>query len=166
MTQREELIERIRDEQRQWRDLIGKVGRDRMNEPGPMGEWTFKDLVGHLAGWRARTVGRLEAAVAHRDEPPAPWPADMKDDDAINAWLRERDRARSLDDVLAEYDGSFDRLAAVATILADDALVTPGYFPWMGDAALADAPLFGHLHDEHEPAIRQWLRTRVERPTR
>ena len=27
-----------------------------MTEPGPMGEWTFKDLAAHLLGWRERTI--------------------------------------------------------------------------------------------------------------
>src|SRR5919201_4111436 len=103
-TDRTQLLDDIQREQRFWRDLVAQVGRDRMDEPGPMGEWTFKDLVSHLAGWRGRTLARLEALAAGRGEPPAPWPAELKDDDTINAWIRERDRNRPLDDVLAEYD--------------------------------------------------------------
>jgi len=163
MSDRKSLLERIRREQGLWRDLVRDVGRERMNEPGPMGAWTFQDLVSHLAGWRNRTLSRLEAAANGRAEPPAPWPAEMKDDDTINAWIREHDRARSLDDVLSDYDRSFDRLVAIATALPDDALTTPGRFGWMGDVALVDAPLFGHLHDEHEPAIRAWLASRKNR---
>src|ERR687884_707181 len=107
MSDRQDLVDKIRKEQRAWRDLVTEVGRDRMNEPGPMGAWTFKDLVSHLAGWRNRTLGRLEAAARGQPEPAAPWPAHMRDDDTINAWIRDRDRARSLDDVLADYDRSF-----------------------------------------------------------
>src|SRR5262245_32043991 len=110
---RAQLLQEIHDEQRLWRDLVAEVGRDRMDQPGPMGEWTFKDLASHLAGWRNRTLARLEAAAAGLPEPLAPWPSELKDDDPINEWIRERDRARSLDDVLADYDHSFDRLAAV-----------------------------------------------------
>jgi hypothetical protein len=161
MNDRRTLADRIRREQRLWRDLVGEVGRARMNEPGPMGTWTFKDLVSHLAAWRNRTLARLEAAASGQAEPPAPWPAPLQDDDSINAWIRERDLGRSLDDVLADYDRSFDRLAAVVAALPDEALVTPGRFAWMGDVPLVDAPLFGHLHDEHEPAIRAWLSSRA-----
>ena len=28
------------------------------------------------------------------------------------------------------------------------------------EEALGDANFFGHLHEEHEPPIREWLRTR------
>ncbi len=126
-----------------------------------MGEWTFKDLVSHLAGWRSRTLARLEAAAAGLDAPPPPWPREMNDDDTINDWLRERDRTRSLDEVLGDYDASFDRLAAIVMSLPEEAVTTAGHFEWMQGATLADAPLFGHLHEEHEPAIRAWLASRA-----
>jgi hypothetical protein len=159
---RDELLEDIQREQRVWRDIVAEVGRDRMNEPGPMGEWTFKDLVGHLAGWRGRTIARLEALANGRADPPTPWPPELKDDDSINAWIRVRDRKRSLDDVLTEYDRSFDRLAAVIRALPGEALVTPGYLPWRGDTRLLDVSFFGHLHEEHEQGIREWLSSRVK----
>ena len=157
---RKELIDDIQREQRVWRDIVAEVRRDRMNEPGPMGEWTFKDLVSHLAGWRNRTIARIEALANGRAEPPTPWPSELKDDDSINAWIRERDRQRSLDDVLAEYDRSFDRLAAVIRVLPDEALMTP--VPWMGDTRLLDVSFFGHLHEEHEGSIRDWLSSRAK----
>src|SRR5919204_4905427 len=94
---REQLINDIHSEQRFWRDLIAEVGRDRMDQPGPMGEWTFKDLASHLAAWRGRTLARLEALAEGRAEPPTPWPAELKGHDTIKAWIRERDRRRTLD---------------------------------------------------------------------
>jgi hypothetical protein len=168
MTQRDrdELIQRIHEEQRLWRELVAEVGRERMSEPGPMGEWTFKDLVSHLAGWRNRTLARLEAVARGRHTPADPWPSALTDDDAINAWIRDRDLDRSVDDLLADYDRSFERLAAVTAALPDDVLTAPGRFPWMGDIAFVDAPLFGHLHEEHEPAVRRWLRSRTDTPPR
>jgi hypothetical protein len=159
---RSHLIADIEREQRHWRDLVAEVGRERMNEPGPMGEWTFKDLASHLAGWRGRTVARLEALARGATEPPTPWPAELKDDDSINAWIRERDRSRSLDAALADYDQSFDRLAAAIGALPDDALMTPGLLPALGEGRLLDADFFGHLHKEHEGPVRDWLSSRVE----
>ena len=160
MKTRAQLLQEIRDEQLLWRDLVAEVGPGRMNEPGPMGQWTFKDLVSHLFGWRDRSLSRLEAAAADLPDPAAPWPSDLKDDDPINDWIRERDRKLSLDQVLANYDRSFDRLAAVIAAFSNDALMTPGHFKFFGDASLVDAQFFGHLHGEHEPSIREWLRTR------
>jgi hypothetical protein len=154
---REELRQRIRDEQQFWRSLVAAVGRDRMDEPGPMGDWTFKDLASHLAGWRNRNIARLEAAGRGTPEPRPPWPAELEDDDDINPWIRERDLARPLDDVLGDYDRSFDRLSAAIDALPDEAVTTRGYFGWMGDESVLETDWFSHLHDEHEPSIREWL---------
>ena len=61
MTTRDGLVRRIRDERTVWHTLLDEIGEDRMEEPGPMGDWTFKDLATHLLGWRQRTIDRIEA---------------------------------------------------------------------------------------------------------
>jgi hypothetical protein len=43
----------FRADRQVWGDLVAEVGRERMLEPGPMGEWTFKDMAAHLAAWIA-----------------------------------------------------------------------------------------------------------------
>lgn len=76
-----------------------------MLETGPMGDWTFKDLVDHLTAWRERTLQRLEAAAHGQPEPPAPWPADLDDNDDnaiddINAWFQQQSADKLLGEVL------------------------------------------------------------------
>ena len=156
---RTKVIANIRAERLWWANLVKEIGEDRMSEPGPMGEWTFKDLASHLLGWRDRTIARFEAAAAGRGEPPLPWPAELGDeeDDPINAWIHERTRDRPLRDVLDDVDRSYERLANAIAALPEDLVTRPDAFAWAGGEALADAQLFGHLHDEHEPAIRAWL---------
>ena len=43
-----ETLAAIERERAAWENLLAEVGEDRMLEPGPMGDWTFKDLVAHL----------------------------------------------------------------------------------------------------------------------
>jgi hypothetical protein len=157
---RADLIDRINADRVFWRELTEEVGRDRMNESGPMGEWTFKDLAAHLLGWRERTLDRLEAAAQARDEPPPPWPADLDDDDPINDWIQARHRDRSVEAVLDDVDRAYLRLRAVVETLPETALTDPDAFVWLGGESLAETDLFGHLHDEHLPSIRAWLATR------
>ena len=52
---RPRLVAQLKADQQAWRDLVAEVG-DRVAEPGPMGEWTFRDLAAHLMGWRERTL--------------------------------------------------------------------------------------------------------------
>jgi Mycothiol maleylpyruvate isomerase N-terminal domain len=160
MRTKAELLAAIRADQRFWRDLAAEVGPDRYAEPGPMGEWTFGDMAGHLAGWRKRTIARLEAASRGEPEPAAPWPPaidDATDDDAtINAWIHQHHAGRSPEDLVAEYDSSYDRLAAAIEALPDTVSTDPDGFPWIG-GPLVDADFTDHLHDEHVPSVRAWL---------
>lgn len=155
MRGRDELLARIEAERAAWRDLVNEVGRDRMEQPGPMGAWTFKDLAAHLTGWRERTIGRLEAGPGN--EPPPPWPAQLQSDDEINVWIHERQQDRPLQAVLADADSSYTRLAAAIAALPEADVTTPGRFSWLEGQSVTDRDFFGHFHDEHEADVRAWL---------
>ncbi len=157
---RTELVTLCERERALWRDLVDEVGVERMTEPGPMGPWSFKDLAAHLLGWRDRTIDRLEAVAAGRDEPAPPWPSDLDDDDPINAWFQKRSAARSVGAVLDDVDRSYERLANAIAALPEDLVTGRDALPWMEGESLAETNLFGHLYDEHMPSIRTWLATR------
>jgi hypothetical protein len=162
MKTRDELVQQIRDERAAWHALLAEVGEDRMEEPGPMGEWTFKDLTAHLTFWQEWTITRIEAGPG--GNPPTTWPAAMgtedeiDDWDEVNGWIHEQHRYRPLRDVLAGADRTYELLAALIETMPEEDLMTPGRF-WF-DEPLVDAEFFGHRYEEHEPSIRAWLQTR------
>ncbi|MCA1723699.1 MAG: hypothetical protein LC748_05505, partial [Thermomicrobia bacterium] len=83
------------------------------------------------------------------------------DTDAINAWFALRDKDRPAAAVLAESDAQFGALGAVVAAMPADDLLTPSRFVWLGDLPIGPALLgysFTHLHTDHEPDIRAWLR--------
>jgi hypothetical protein len=162
-TRQREAAARIRADQQLWRDVVEEVGRDRMNEPGPMGEWTFRDLTAHLAAWRNVRIPIVRALARGEPPPSPPWPPELGDDDydRINDWLQERDRDRSLDDVLEDYDRSFEGLAAAIEALPESIAHDPNLVDWTEGKAIVDADFTGHLHEEHLPDIRAWLGRRA-----
>lgn len=147
-------------ERQAWRDLVAEVGERRMTEPGPMGEWSFRDLVVHLLGWRERTIARLEAVAAGQPDPPDPWPAGLEDDDAINDWYQAQGEGRSVSDLLADADASYGRLAAALAAIPASTLTDPAAIPWLDGAAAVDVDWLSHLHEEHDASIRAWLDAR------
>lgn len=168
-----EVLAAINREREAWDGLLAEVGEDRMLEPGPMGEWTFKDLVDHLTAWRERSLQRLEAAAHGQPEPPAPWPADLDDEndddvDAINDWFQKQSADKLLGEVLDESRESYARLAEAVQQLPDEALTDGSYFAWTEGQALGDAivsgAFFDHLHGEHDADIRRWLADRPSGP--
>lgn len=126
-----------------------------------MGEWTFKDMAAHLAAWRSTRIPMIEAVGRGEPVPAPPWPAAMTGDfDAINVWFYERDRDRQLDEVLAEYDGSFERLADSIEALPEAVAHDPNALPWAEGTAAVDIAFTDHLHDDHLPDVRAWLAAR------
>jgi hypothetical protein len=154
---RAELVAELNAEQAAWEGLLGEVGEERMEEPGIAGEWSIKDIVAHLTAWRRRTVGRVEAAAQGQPEPTPPWPADLHEDDEINAWFHARDRVKSVREVLSESRRVFEQLRSAIEKIPEEALDDPGRFPWMEGSAVTGAAFFSHFHEEHEADMRAWL---------
>jgi hypothetical protein len=152
-----EQIAALRADQEFWRALAAEVGPARYAEPGPMGEWTFADMAGHLAGWRERTINRVLVMARGEPEPAPPWPAalDADDDvDKVNDWIRQRDAGRSPEELVAAYDASYDRLIeALETVPAH---LQTALAPWAGEP-LVEVDFTAHLHNEHVEAVREWL---------
>lgn len=158
------LLEQIERERQIWEQLLASVGEARMEQPGASGEWSFKDVVAHLNGWRVRTLARLDAARAGVEAPPPPWPAGLDEDTEegltqINAWLEQTGRQRSLQEVLDESRRSFDRMREAVLALSEDELSDPQRYPWMGGVPVGAVIgySFEHFHDEHEPDLVAWL---------
>jgi hypothetical protein len=156
MRTRADQIAGIKADQQFWRDLAAEVGRDRYDEPGAMGDWTFGDVAGHLAGWRNRTITRFEA-IARGD--PDPLPEDVEGEDLVhvmNDEIRANDAGRSSAELVAAYDASYDRLISALQALPDELFTDPDALEWVG-APLIDITFTGHLHEEHVPDVRAWL---------
>lgn len=162
-----ELLAKIDRAQQTWESIVNEAGPERLNEPGAAGDWTLKDVAGHLNAWRARTVNRLEAAARNEDPAPNPWPMDMSDEneedvDRINDWMYQQYRDRSAEDILGEAREQFRRMRAAVEAIPIDDLNAPGRYAWLGDHPIS-AVIAGsgeHLYEEHEPALREWLAKR------
>ncbi len=158
---REALLDRIGEVRNRWRRLVADVGPNRLEEPGAMGDWTFKDVAAHLTAWRRRTVDRLQAAGRGEAEPAPPWPASLgaEEDDPINAWIHDQTKDRPAQELLAEADAIYDDFLAAIRGLPIDAVTDRARFSWLEGESLAESDFGGHL-DEHEPDVRAWLARR------
>jgi hypothetical protein len=156
MRTKADQIAAIRADQRFWRGLATEVTPARYAEPGPMGPWSFGDLAGHLAGWRDRTIARLEALGRGEPDPAPPWPAELDDDDTINDWIHAQHAGRLPEQLVEDYTGSYDRLIAALESIPEATLTDPAAIPWV-EGPLVEVDFTGHLHEEHVPSVRAWL---------
>jgi len=163
-TSKSSLLARIDQAQQTWESIVNEAGPERFDQPGAAGDWTLKDVAGHLNGWRTRTVNRVEAAARNEAPPANPWPAELTDEtnegvEGINAWMYDHYRDMPAEDILGETREQFGRLRAAVEAIPEADLNEPGRYAWLGDypiSAVVEGSL-DHLHGEHEPALRAWL---------
>jgi hypothetical protein len=152
-----QLLSEIQNEQAAWEALLSAIDEADMTEPGVAGEWSIKDIVVHLTGWRRRTVGRLQAALHHQPEPAPPWPPHLQTDDEINAWLVASNRDRSLSAILQEDRAVFQQLVDTLSAFPEAELMELLRLRWLEGEPPSGAVFFAHFHEEHEPDIRAWM---------
>ena len=161
---REALLDTVRGLREDLEHVVAEAGEQRAVQAGSFEELSLKDVIAHLTGWRLVTAARLEAGLRH-EEPAFPWPdtfSEEHDTDAINRWFYERSRDKSLAEVMAESNDTFDRVEQAIATMPEDDLLQPNRFAWLywtkeglGPAVVRGS--FGHYYEEHEPAIRAWL---------
>ena len=148
-----DLLRTIREERRRLDDVLARVPRDRMEEPGVAGEWSVKDVLAHIAWGIRENVGFIRARALVGSEL---W---QLSDDERNAIVFQRERGRPLEDVLDNYGRSFDAYMSALEGLSEEDLNDPtrirdmitGWRPWR--------ILFDPKHDdEHASDIEAWLR--------
>lgn len=143
--------------------LVAEAGPERMELPGVTGDWTLKDVIGHLTGWRVWSVARMEGAVKN-EEPTPPWSEGLEEEtdagvDRINEEFYAANRDRSVADVLHDSRENFDRLESALMALSEANLFDTARYPWLDGYAPADVihGSAGHLYEEHEPTMSAFL---------
>lgn len=144
----------IDTQQREWEELVIQVGPDRAERPGPGGDWTFKDLAGHITDWENREMDCLDDPQAK-----APWGEGIEIDE-INAWIYRRNADRPLGDVLRDADLVYERLRGIVSGLSEADLNDPERFPDLDGLslgqALVEGEYFDHITGEHGKEIEAW----------
>src|SRR5215212_923289 len=110
------LLERIEEAWRQLFAALDDIPEDQMSDPGVIGDWSLKDLFGHLAFWDEHAVAEIDRALAGLPR-------------ADNAWqeMNEVDHAARRDHTLPEQRSAMhqahaalvERLESVAGIEAE-----------------------------------------------
>lgn len=164
---KQDVLNAVDADEARWNRLVEAVGPELMEAPGPMGDWTFKDLAAHINGWRESALNRVERELAGGTKG-EPWPSsvDSNNLDQVNDWLHGQNRDRPVSDVLADTHALYDRLRGIVASVPEDRLFdasltsdTDSY-----GAIIADGRFFEHLGDEHELDVTAWLKSQGKEP--
>jgi hypothetical protein len=147
-----ELLARVDDAWRPFREAIRSVGRGRMNEPTGSG-WTYRDLLAHVAAWHDLTTRRLRK---FRETGTFPGPGDevllglpaFRDADDFNARVMTTHRLVGAEALLDELDTAFRSLRSELVTLSDDQIHAND--DWV--IAIVTGNTFGH-YEEHAKEV-------------
>jgi hypothetical protein len=153
-----QLLEVMRAARSNWEALLAEVGEERLTEPGVEGDWSLKDIIAHITYYETWAADNLLAI--RRGEPrPRSDNAGLEMDER-NARIYERQRARSLAEVLQESRTSFQRSLDAVTGLRDEDLTDPEFTRASGADwtvfDLVEGDTFEHYND-HSGSVRAWL---------
>jgi hypothetical protein len=153
------VIERLHTERRRLEANLARLSREEILQPNTMGEWSFKDVLAHLAHWEAFLPDWIAASRrGERVETPAPG-LTWKDLGVLNQLIYEAHRDQSLEDVLEYFRATHTRFMALVESLTDEEILTPGYYAFTGGGSLYDWLNAYAAHDLWgKSKIRQWLK--------
>jgi len=138
------MLHSLRDAER---DLFGMVPTGSREVPGTIGDWSVKDVLAHLAAWRAIEARRLEARAGSSPRGHDSDPATTDPIDEANAMLHDRYADWTWDAVVAEADASIDALIAAVGISSTDVLCECDEGSVAGIGANGVNHAIGHLPD-------------------
>lgn len=122
-----ELVERAFQEERTLYDKLSEAERSVVGQPD---RWSPKDVIVHLAGWKARLAGNLVMAAN------GGTPVRYDDFEAVNAKEFEENRDRSWSEVLEMAAEACQQLIEQVEARSEDELRGTETLPWQGDRPL------------------------------
>lgn len=129
-----------------WRRLtaaLDGIPEERLGEPGAVGEWSVKDVMGHLAFWDEQALVAAERQLAGQA------PAKVVDWQAMN----EREAAARADRSAAEQRAELERAHGLIVALLRSRL--PLDPATVGLCGCLEEDTYQHF-DEHAAEIRAW----------
>lgn len=140
---RADLLQRSRETHGQLEALLGGLSDEEMTRPDVTDDWSVKDHLVHLTWWEQRVILMLSGAA----DPIEAIPNGQEGDDTINAHVYEQNQQRSLDDVRAAFDRSYQEMMDLIATAPDDVLRAK--YAWINSNA-------AEHYDEHLRMLQAW----------
>jgi hypothetical protein len=115
---RDDLARRGREAHQRLDALLATMSEEQLTRPGVTDDWSVKDHLAHLTWWGRRIITVLHGG----DDPIDAMPGGEKTEDEINANVYAANRDRSLAEVRAAFDASYQQTLALAESLSAEDL--------------------------------------------
>ncbi len=162
-TRKAQLLKDIYTERRRLENNLAVLNAEDMIRPGVTGIWSVKDIVAHLAAWEKLFLDWYFAGIQGRSPSITPVGMGHKAMNALNQHIYEENKGRNLDDILGEFQSSFQEIATVIEAIPEEDMFVHGRFSWTGKLTLADY-IAGNTCSHYAWAksqIQKWLKRKA-----
>ena len=162
-TSKTDLLETMTVEYQKLQALLQPLNESRMTQAGVCGDWSIKDMLGHLTEWQRMVLSWYQDGAAGKDvKTPAP---DLKWSEIpiLNQRIYEQYRDVPLADMRQQLEASHAATRQVLEGIPDEALVTPRFYRWTNTSTLLSyfvSCTSSHYHWACTE-IRKWLRAQA-----
>ena len=137
-TSKDQLLNDIHTERGRLEKNLAVLSAEELIQPGVTGTWSVKDILAHVVAWERLFLNWYSTGVQGRTPDITPVGLSQKSIDALNQQIYEKNRWRSLDDILAEFQTSYQEIVTVIEAIPEEDLFVHGRFTWTGKLTLAD----------------------------
>jgi uncharacterized protein (TIGR03083 family) len=153
ITTKDNLIAQIKAERARLMAALDGLSDADLTQPGQNGDLSVKDTLAHIAEWEQQCLGWYRAG--QRAELPDFDPAQV---DRFNRAIYEKHRDRTLADVRAWFEESYQAMLAAIDAMTAEEIFNVGCYTWTGSE-----PLLVYLrantnehYAEHTDEITRW----------
>ena len=135
-TSKKQLLEQARADYEALQAELNDLTSDAMVETGIVGEWSIKDVLGHLFEWQQMTITWYRAG--KRGETPI-TPSEKytwREIPALNQAIYEKHRDCPADEIQAEFAASHQEALDLIGTMSEDELFTPKIYAWTKSTTL------------------------------
>ncbi len=153
-TNKQELTAKIVAARQQLDSVLIHVDEERMPLVILHGEWSVKDLIGHLGFWENSVVMLFNTLRAGKTPPPYP------ELNALNAQVLADSRKQSLSEVRRQEKTAYQKVLSLVHDATGPELFDPAHFPWTEERpfeSFIQDNTIGH-YEEHLPEVTAWLK--------
>ncbi len=154
---KKQLLRNIETANDRYTEAIKALSPEDFSASARPGEWTAKDIIAHVSSWEKLLCEWLEAAWSGI-APQTPVICDEAGTERINTQIYNKNRDRSLDDILSEVQPTYDRaLALVREYASDENLGDRLPYSWACEDPLWKIIAYNtYLHfDEHAQTLHE-----------
>ena len=150
-----DLLRGIRSEYTLLEETLAGLSERQMMQQGVEGDWSVKDIIGHIASWQKRMVGWVTQALQGE------IPKTEESIDQMHQWNHEsylENRDRLLAEILAEFRHWHQQALTLTETTSEEDLCDPNRYVWLKGKPLWTV-IVGDTRDhyqDHRQAIARW----------